>query len=277
MEARSKLKMIFLYIVLCLFILFALFPIYWAIITSFKAPSEIFSKVPTFFPKKFSFEGYATLFLKTDYPVNLMNSLTVSLIVSFLSVFASMLAAYAIARLNFRGRGAMSRSMFYAYIMPKTLLFIPIYILITTINLDNSIWGLIFIYPTLTIPYATWILASYFKTIPYEIEEAAIVDGCSRLKSMFRIIFPLSVPGIISTFIFSISICWSEYLYALIIINRSYQKTVSLALADMIVGDYVAWGPLMGGAVISTIPITILYMLFSRFLVGGMVAGGVKG
>ena len=276
MNRRKALKSLLIYGLLALFLLFALFPSYWSIITSLKSHDEIYSRIPTYFPKEIDFSGYVTLFTETGFLKNLINSFLVAFTVSAASIFVSMLAAYAIARMQFKGRKPVARGVFYAYIMPKTLLFIPVYIIITNLGLSDSIWGLIFIYPTLTIPYATWMLISYFQSIPYEIEEAAIVDGCSRVRAMFKIAFPLSMPGIVSTFIFSFSICWSEYMYALIIINRATQKTISLGLSDMIVGDMVAWGPLMGGAVISTLPIVILYMLCSKYLVGGAVAGGVK-
>jgi len=267
-------------VVLCLllivFLTVALFPIYWTFITSIKSSEEIFAIVPTFFPRNLVWSGYSTLFLKTRFVKNLMNSMFVSLTVSTMSILVSMLAAYAIARIYFRGRKVISKGIFYAYLMPKTVLFIPVYILVTSIGLADSIWCLVFIYPSITIPYATWMLVSYFKSIPYDIEEAAIVDGCGRLGSMFKIVFPLAMPGIISTFIFSFTICWSEYLYALVIITKNSQKTVSLGLADMIVGDLVNWGPLMGGAIIASLPIVILYLVASKYLINNMVAGGVK-
>ena len=137
--------------------------------------------------------------------------------------------------------------------------------------------ALYLIYPTFVIPYATWMLISYFKSIPKELEEAALIDGCTRVETLQKIIFPLALPGIMSTVIFSFTLCWSEFLYAFVIISDDLQKTVTLGLADLIVDDLYAWGPLMGGAAISTIPVIILYMFSSSFMVTGNAAGGVKG
>ena len=206
-----------------------------------------------------------------------MNSLFVSLIVSFGSIAISMPAAYAIARIKFSGRKKISKGILISYLMPRTVLFIPLYLLVTKIGLSNSLWGLVLVYPTITIPYATWMMISYFQSIPYDIEEAAIIDGCSRVQAMWKVCFPLAKPGIVSTLIFSYTLCWSEYLYALVIINDSDYKTIPLALADMVVGDVYAWGPLMGGSLIASIPVVIIYLISNRNLVGGLTAGGVKG
>lgn len=255
---------------------YCLFPVYWMLITSLKSNKEIYSLVPTFWPKNIVFDGYIKLFGKLDFAQNILNSLFVSLVVSFVSVFVSMLAAYAIARVKFNGRTTISRGILYAYLMPQSLLFIPLYLLVSRLGLNNSLWGLILIYPTITIPYATWMLISYFKSIPVSLEEAAIMDGCSRWGAMFRICFPLSMPGIVSTLVFAFTLSWNEYLYALVIINDSAIKTIPLALSDMVVADIYAWGPLMGGSIVSSIPIIVLYLLCNRHLISGMTAGGVK-
>ena len=221
---------------------YCLFPVYWMLITSLKSNKEIYSLVPTFWPKNIVFDGYIKLFGKLDFAQNILNSLVVSLVVSFVSVFVSMLAAYAIARVKFNGRTTISRGILYAYLMPQSLLFIPLYLLVSRLGLNNSLWGLILIYPTITIPYATWMLISYFKSIPVSLEEAAIMDGCSRWGAMFRICFPLSMPGIVSTLVFAFTLSWNEYLYALVIINDSAIKTIPLALSDMVVADIYAGG-----------------------------------
>lgn len=276
MNNRSLSKKILIYLVLIVMLIFALFPIYWMFITSFKTQAEVYSAIPIFWPKEFNFSSYKTLIYNTKFLVNIKNSLIVSLLVSIISILVSSLAAYAISRLKFRGRSTMSKSILYAYLMPKSVLFIPLYILVTTLALNNSLYALVLIYPTITIPYATWMLISYFKSIPKEIEEAAIVDGCSKFGSMIRIVFPLASPGIIATFIFSFTLCWCEYLYALVIISDTLNKTITLGLSDMVVGDIFAWGPLMGGSIIASIPVVIIYTLSSNFLVSGLTLGGVK-
>lgn len=265
------------YSVLLILLVFALFPVYWMLVTSFKTQAEVYNLVPTFWPKKFVITSYITLLFEKKFFVNIKNSLIVSLTVATTSVFLSMLAAYAIAKLKFKGRKTLSRSILYAYLMPRTVLFIPLYILVTRLGIEDSLFALIVIYPTFTIPYATWMLITYFKTIPVEIEEAAIIDGCSQIGSMFRIAFPLSSPGIVSTLIFSFTLCWSEYLYALVVLTKGEYKTITLGLSEMVVADTFAWGPLMGGSILATIPVIALYIFASKFLVSGMTMGGVKG
>lgn len=265
------------YGVAVILILFCIFPIYWMLITSLKTSTEIYKIVPTFWPQKLTLEGYVELFAEKGYIKNVANSILVSMIVAFGSIFISMPAAYAIARIKFKGRKHISKGILISYLMPRTVLFIPLYLLVTQLGLSNSLWGLVLVYPTITIPYATWMMISYFQSIPYDIEEAAIIDGCSRVQAMMKVCFPLAKPGVVSTLIFSYTLCWSEYLYALVIINKAEFKTIPLALADMVVGDVYAWGPLMGGSLIASIPVIILYLAFNRNMVGGMTAGGVKG
>ena len=276
MKTTVKSKLIS-YVVAAVLILFCLFPIYWMLITSLKTSTEIYKIIPTFWPKKLTFEGYQELFLETGYIRNVINSLFVSLVVSFGSIAVSMPAAYAIARIKFRGRRHLSKGILISYLMPRTVLFIPLYLLVTQLGLSNNLWGLILVYPTITIPYATWMMISYFQGIPYDIEEAAIIDGCSRVQAMLKVCVPLARSGVVSTLIFSYTLCWSEYLYALVIINKAEFKTIPLALADMVVGDVYAWGPLMGGSLIASVPVVILYLLFNRNMVSGITAGGVKG
>jgi multiple sugar transport system permease protein len=265
------------YVTLCVFVICALFPIYWIFITSIKTQLEIYNVVPTFWPKKIVWTSYVTIFTSPKFVSSLRNSLFVATVVSFLTIGFSMFAAYAISKLKFFGRKAMSKSILYAYLMPRTVLFIPFYILVCKIGLNNNILAMFLLYPSFTIPYATWMLISYFASIPKELEEAAVIDGCSKAGAMFRVVFPLSLPGIVSTMIFSFTLCWCEYLYALVVLTDEMSRTLPLALSDMIVSDAFAWGPLMAGAMVATVPVTIMYMFASRYLISGMTLGGVKG
>ncbi|SFF33867.1 multiple sugar transport system permease protein [Paenibacillus algorifonticola] len=276
MENKSIGKQVLVYGTLALLLIFALFPLYWMLNTSFKSQGEIYNMTPSFWPQVFSWSAYEKLLTEKGFLSNIKNSLYVSLIVSFLSILFSMLAAYAISKLQFKGRGFISRGILYAYLMPRAVLFIPLYMLVNAIGLSNSVYGLMLIYPTITIPYATWMLVSYFKSIPGEIEEAAMIDGCSRARTMWSVIFPLAAPGLAATFIFAFTLCWSEYLYALVIVTKTSDKTITLGLSDMIVGDVFAWGPLMGGSIIASIPVIIMYLFTSKYMVSGMTVGGVK-
>ncbi|MEW8978824.1 MAG: carbohydrate ABC transporter permease [Symbiobacterium sp.] len=268
-------KRLILWCTLAVMLVFALFPIYWMLNTSFKTTREIYRMTPTFWPEQFVWTGYQKLFA-SGFLNNVKNSLVVAMIVTVVSIFFAMLAAYAIAKLSFRGREIISKSILYAYLMPRSIMFIPLYMLVTSAGLADSIYGLMLVYPTITVPYATWMLISYFTSIPDEIEEAAMIDGCSRFGSMFRVVFPLSAPGISATAIFSFTLCWSEYLYALVIVSKAAQKTIPLALSDMVVADVAAWGPLMAGSIVAAIPVMILYLLVSRNMVSGMTLGGIK-
>lgn len=265
------------YIVLGFLLLFALFPIYWMFITSLKSFREVYLPIPTLWPKHFEWSNYSKIFARYNYGIALWNSLKVAISVSFISVAVGIFSAYSVVRLKFYGNRLMPQVFLLSYLIPRTILFIPIYIFITKIGLADSIWGIIFVYPTITIPYATWVLITYFQNLPIEIEEAAWVDGASRLQTIFRIIFPISLPSIISTLIFAFTLCWSEYIYALVIINNKFQRTITLALSSMLVADIIPWGPLMAGAVISTIPVIIFYVIASKFIISGLTLGSVKG
>ncbi|PYI55728.1 carbohydrate ABC transporter permease [Paenibacillus flagellatus] len=276
MEHKSIANRIVVYATLVILLIFALFPLYWMFNTSFKSQGEIYNMTPSFWPKHFTWSAYEKLITEKHFLVNIKNSLLVSLLVSLVSIAVSMLAAYAIAKLKFRGRSVISRGILYAYLMPRAVLFIPLYMLVTALGVGNSVYGLMLVYPTITIPYATWMLISYFKSIPVEIEEAAMIDGCSRARTMLNIIFPLAAPGVAATFIFAFTLCWSEYLYALVIVTKGTDKTLTLGLSDMIVGDVFAWGPLMGGSILASIPVVIMYLFTSKYMVSGMTVGGVK-
>lgn len=265
------------YIILVFLLVFALFPIYWMFITSLKSFREVYMPIPTLWPRTFEWANYIKIFARYDYGIALWNSLKVAFFVSVISVTVGIFSAYSVVRLKFYGKRVMPQLFLLSYLIPRTILFIPIYIFITRIGFADSIWGLIVTYPTITIPYATWVLITYFQNLPLEIEEAALVDGASRMQTILRIILPISLPSIISTLIFSFTLCWSEYIYALVIINNKFQRTITLALSSMLVADIIPWGPLMAGAVISTIPVLIFYIIASKYIISGLTLGSVKG
>ena len=262
------------FIIICLIV--ALFPIYWMMNTSFKGQAEIYSKIPTLLPKKFTLDSYVTLFTKTNFLSGLRNSLIVAAFVSIFSVFVAYPAAYTIARMKFKGKKVFSKTILFTYLLPTSVLYIPLYIFVSKVGLTDNILGLMLIYPTFTLPYVAWILIPHISSIPFDLEEAAIVDGCSKLRAMYQITFPLAMPGIVSTTIFAFAMCWGEYLYALVNITKSSMQTFPLVIAGLIFGDMYPWGQLMAGAIIACVPILIIYMLASGSLVGGNTAGGVK-
>jgi len=265
------------YVLLTFFLLFALFPIYWMLVTSLKSFGEIYTITPSLWPKKIAWSNYMAIFKNYTFAPALLNSFRVSLIVSFLTVFVSVVSAYAVSRLSLRGRKIIPNIFLITYLIPSTVLFIPIFIFLSKIGLSDNLNGLLLVYPTMTIPYATWVMITFFKGFPIEMEEAAAIDGASRIQTLIKVVVPVSYPTIVSTLIFSFTICWSEYIYALVVINQKMQRTITVALSSIIVADIIPWGPLMAGAFISTIPVLIFYLFASRYIISGLTVGSVKG
>ena len=275
MKAKRTSKILSrVFIVLCLIV--ALVPIYWMLCTSLKSDGEIYQKIPTMIPKRFTVEAYSYLLTKTNFLNAIKNSLLVATVVSLLSIAVAYPTAYTLARTKFRGRRVLSKAVLFTYMLPTSVLYIPLYILVARLGLTNTLWGLVLIYPTFTLPYVAWILIPHVQSIPVALEEAAMMDGCSHFMIMYRIIFPLALPGIISTTIFAFAMCWGEYLYALVNLTSATVQTFPLVISSLIYGDMPPWNQLMAGAIMACIPIIIIYMLASSSLVGGATAGGVK-
>lgn len=274
---QSRASKIVYRIVIVLFLIIAIFPIYWMLNTSFKGQGEIYYRIPTLLPKHFSTEAYRHLLQKTNFLTSLRNSLIVSLSVCVFSIFVAYPTAYSIARIHFRGRRTFSKVVLFTYLLPTSVLYIPLYIFVANVGLTNSVWGLVLIYPTFTLPYVAWILIPHIAAVPAELEDAASVDGCSRFEIMYRIVFPLALPGIISTTIFAFAMCWGEYLYALVNVTSSDMQTFPLVLSGLVFGDMPPWNELMAGAIIACIPIILIYFIASSSIVGGATDGGVKG
>ncbi len=254
----------------------AIFPIYWMLNTSLKSQGEIYARIPTMIPQNITLEAYEYLLLETNFVSGLRNSLIISVFVSLFSILVAYPAAYSIARVRFKGRKFFSKVVLFTYLLPTSVLYIPLYMFVSSLKLSNNILGLMLIYPTFTLPYVAWILIPHIASIPLELEEAAKVDGCTRFGAMYRIVFPLALPGIVSTTIFAFAMCWGEYLYALVNISSREMQTFPLVLSALIYGDMPPWNELMAGAILACIPILIVYMISNSALVGGKMAGGVK-
>ena len=276
MKRRRRLSRALSYATLAVLLFIALFPIYWMLVTSLKQNAEIYRLVPTLWPQQVTWNGYTALLGRTDFLAWLRNSSVVSAIVALVSLVLSTLAAYALARIRFFGRGLIGSMILVAYLLPPALLFIPLYILVTRLGFPGSVLGLLVVYPTITIPYATWVLTSYFTSISKDFEDAALIDGCSRLGALRYVVIPLAAPGIVATFIFSFTLCWSEYLYALVILSGQ-ASTVPLGLSSLILADVPRWNEIMAGAILTSVPIIIIYTFASRYIVSGLTLGGVKG
>jgi multiple sugar transport system permease protein len=271
-------RVVTLYIPLFVIVVVLLFPFYWMALTSIK-PDEQLIDMDTYNPFWVvapTLKHIKKLLFDTNYPRWLWNTMYVAAVATFLSIAASVLAAYAIVRLRFRGAQIVSASIFLAYLIPPSILFIPLASVIHAYGLFDSPVALILVYPTLLIPFSTWLLMGYFKTIPFELEECALIDGASRWQILTKIILPLAVPGLISAFIFSFTLCWNEFIYALTFLSSTQNKTVPVAIVNEFVdGDIYKWGSLMAGALVGSLPLVILYAFFVEHYVSAMT-GAVK-
>jgi multiple sugar transport system permease protein len=266
------------YIPLALIVFVLLFPFYWMALTSVK-PDDQLIDMNTFNPfwtTDPTFKHFYKLLFESSYPRWLWNTMLIATCATFISLFASVLAAYAIVRLRFKGAEAVGALIFLAYLVPPSILFIPLATVIYNYGLFDSPIALILVYPTFLIPFSTWLLMGYFKTIPYELEECALIDGASRTQILFKIVLPLAVPGMISAFIFSFTLCWNEFIYALTFLSSTANKTVPVAIVNEFVdGDIYRWGSLMAGALFGSLPLVILYSFFVEYYVSAMT-GAVK-
>lgn len=265
------------YIPLLIMMVIMLFPFYWMVITSFKTDAQLnMSAANPFLVVGATLENYKELIFNTAFPQWMLNTLLVAFMATFISLFASAFAAYAIERLRYRGSKQVGLAVFFAYLVPPSILFIPLASIVFELGLFDSPWALILTYPTFLIPFCTWLLMGYFRSIPYEIEECALVDGASNWQILTKIILPLAVPGLISAGIFAFTLSWNEYIYALTFISSTTQKTVAVGVVtDIIEGDVYHWGQLMAGAVLGSLPVALVYSFFVEYYVSGMT-GAVK-
>jgi multiple sugar transport system permease protein len=281
-------RLLTLHIPLVPFILFSLFPFYFMVITSFKADGELYNLKANPFIIRLSpmhpdynggptLEHYQLLLRNTPFLTWLFNSVLVSVLATAMSIVIAILAAYSLARLRFRGAPSFGTAVFITYLVPTTLLFLPLAQVVNRLGLADSVWALILTYPTFLVPFCTWLLLGYFRTIPQEIEECAMVDGCTRFQALVRIVLPVAIPGIVCAVLFAFTISWNEFIYALTFISSTAQKTTTVGVtAELIRGDIFYWGSLMAGAVLGSIPIVLVYVVFMDYYVSGLTQGAIK-
>ncbi len=270
-------RLVTVYLPLAVFLFVLLFPFYWMTITAFKPNEELLSREGNpFWVINPTLAHIKKLLFDTAYPDWLWNTILVSVVSTLLSLFCSVLAAYAIERLRFRGSRYVGMSIFLAYLVPPSILFIPLAAIIFKFQLFDTRLALILTYPTFLIPFCTWLLMGYFRSIPFELEECALIDGASRLQILVKIILPLAVPGLISAGIFAFTLSWNEFIYALTFVSSSEVKTVPVGvITELVEGDVYHWGALMAGALFGSLPVAILYSFFVEHYVSGMT-GAVK-
>ena len=265
------------YIPLAIFVFVLLFPFYWMVITSVKPNNELLSRDGNpFWVIQPTLEHFHKLLFKTAYPEWLWNTVFISVISTVVSLVCAVLAAYAIERLRFKGSRQVGLGIFLAYLVPPSILFIPLSTIVFKLGLFDTRWALILTYPTFLIPFCTWLLMGYFRSIPFELEECALIEGATRFEILWKIILPLSVPGLISAGIFAFTLSWNEFIYALTFISSSEVKTVPVGVVtELVEGDVYHWGSLMAGALFGSLPVAVLYSFFVDHYVSGMT-GAVK-
>jgi len=276
---RRSRPLVTLYLPTMPFVLFALFPLYFMFVTSFKTNAELYdvTSVPFWIGRGVTFGHYELLSKDTFFWSWFVNSLMVSVAASLISVVLGILAAYPLARLKFPGAESFGVAIFITYLVPPSLLFLPLSTVVNRLGLSDSLWALVVTYPTFLVPFCTWLLMGYFRTVPKEIEECAMLDGCNRLQTLIRILLPVAIPGVICAALFAFTLSWNEFLYSLVFVSPAELKTLTVGVfSELIRGDIYYWGALMAGACIGSFPIVIAYVFFLDYYVSGLTAGAVK-
>jgi multiple sugar transport system permease protein len=277
--SRVVMRGLTIYIPVLLVLVLILFPFYWMLVTSFKANAELTNlKLNPFYPHMPTLDHYKKLLTQTAYGRWFWNTTYVAVLSTAISMVISILAGYALARLRFRGSSLFSGAIFIVYLVPTTLLFIPMAQVIARFDLINNPLALIIVYPTFLVPFCTWLLIGYFQTIPRELDECAMVDGATRFQALIKVVLPAAIPGIITAGIFAFTLSWNEFIYALVLVSTDDSRTLAVGvLTKLVRGDLLPWGPLMAAALLGSIPVAVLYSFFVEQYVSGLTAGAVKG
>jgi len=278
-KRQPLLRKVLLHLGLVPFLLIALFPFYHMTLTSLKTDREMYdlAAVPLLIREGATVQHYTFLLWETAFFTWTKNSLMVTAIATAISVVIGTIAAYALARLKFFGVGTFGTGIFVTYLVPTSLLFLPLAQVVHWLGLADSKWALVVTYPTFLVPFCTWLLMGYFRTVPKEVEECAMVDGATRLQALTRIVLPMAVPGLVCAVLFAFTLSWNEFIYALTFTSSSEEITASVGITqELIRGDIYFWGSLMAGAVLGSVPIVILYVFFLDYYVSGLTAGAVK-
>ena len=265
------------YILLAIYLLVVTFPFYYMLLTSLRTPKDVYNRENMLTPSNLTLSNYATVFSNTRMITWLENSVVVAVSSTLLSVAIGIFAAYALARLKFFGSQNLARSVLFMYLLPGSLLFIPLFLVISNLGLLNTQWALVISYQTFNVPFCTWLLLGYFRNMPVELEDAALIDGSTRLGVLVRIVIPLAAPGIVTAFIFGFTNAWNEFLFAAVMVQRTELRTIPVGLYSFQVGDVLLWGQLMAAALIATLPVVVLFTFVQRYVVQGLTIGSVKG
>lgn len=263
--------------VLVLMLLWTAIPFYWMLVTSLKYDKEIYGYEATLIPENPTLDNYATILRDTPYLIFLRNSTVVAVASTVISLIIACLGAYAIARLNFPGRALLARLLVCTYLVPASLLFIPLFAIMSALRLTDTLHGLTIAYLSGDVPFCTWLLMGYFKSVPTELEEAALVDGCNRVTALIRVVLPVSLPALVVVTFFCFTRAWNEFLYAYVFTSTNAARTITTGLVNFMSADVFFWGPLMASTILSALPPVIMFLIFQRWVVKGLTLGAVKG
>lgn len=258
-------------------IMICLFPFLWMSISSIKVLRELYTIPPTWIPETPTLGNYKTVLFDSNIPRYFLNSVIISVGSTALAIFLAIFASYGFARFNFRGKSAYQSFILVGQLLPTAAIIVPLFITLRYLDLVNTYLGLILVYMIITLPLSVWMLTSYFKAIPVELEEAAIIDGATRLGVLFRITLPLSLPGIVAVLVYAFVTTWNEFIFALCFATDSSVKTLPIGLAEFTTEFNTDWGAVMAASMIMTIPVAILFLSMQRLFVGGLMAGATKG
>lgn len=265
-----------LYLAAAVIAVYSAFPIYWMVISSLREPTSLLSRV-SLLPGPFTLEYYTNLLELTDYPTHFVNSVIVAVVTVAVTMVFSVMIAYAVTRQRIRGKKLIVGAMLYAYMFPPLLIAIPMFTIFAQLGLSDTLTGLVASHLTLTLPLGVWFLWGFFKGMPFELEEAAMVDGCTRLGAFLRVVLPLSLPGLITVAIFSFLLSWTDYTFALIMIGSDANKTLPVGLASMVGSFDLRWGEIMAGSTLIALPLFAAFALLTQYFIQGLGAGAVKG
>ena len=277
MKKRSRvMRTTATYGILIIALLWTIFPIYWMIKSSLTLNEEMYVARPPLFSNVITFDHYIDLIYNTSFMHNVWNSFVIAAITTIICLAIGILGSYAMPRLKYPGRSFFRNSIIISYLMPTAVLFVPMYVFVSSLGFYDNKYALLIIYPTFVVPYCCYMLISYFKAIPYALEEAALIDGCNRLQTLWYIIMPIALPGIAVVATFAFTMAWNEYLYAMIMTTSNVQKTATVAISGFKYADSAIWGRIMSASVVCSLPVTLLYIAAQSMLISGKYEGSVK-
>ena len=277
MKKRSRImRTTATYGILMIALLWTIFPIYWMIKSSLTVNEEMYVARPPLFSNVITFDHYIDLIYNTSFMHNVWNSFVIAAITTIICLAIGILGSYAMTRLKYPGRSFFRNSIIISYLMPTAVLFVPMYVFVSSLGFYDNKYSLLIIYPTFVVPYCCYMLISYFKAIPYALEEAALIDGCNRLQTLWYIIMPIALPGIAVVATFAFTMAWNEYLYAMIMTTSNVQKTATVAISGFKYADSAIWGRIMSASVVCSLPVPLLYIVAQSMLISGKYEGSVK-